>query len=194
MRPGSNETEKESAVAGVVTSEFTIAPRIHAQQGLVRVFHRQAWIPALPVAALLIISRGDWRWAVVALALLFVVTPIAVMWVWIMLLGSHDAINDLHPHRVLLDSGGALSIEWSDGDKRPSPLTFAPGSIKRIDGDKTHLRLHASPEDKRAPGGSRRHGKSQQRVIFIPVSAFHTAADMQRFVTILVATGTEAPV
>ena len=57
-----------------------------------RILSRYWWAAVIPVATLLILGLSDWRYAVTALALIFVVLPAVAMFGWFAATSDADAV------------------------------------------------------------------------------------------------------
>ena len=93
----------------VTTPPFTVAPSVHAALAASRILSRYWWAAAIPVATLLILGLSDWRYAVTALALIFVVLPAVAMFGWFAATSDADAVADMTEHSLRLNPDNTIS-------------------------------------------------------------------------------------
>ena len=143
-----------------VTREFAVVPSVHARRGLQKVAEQYWWTAGIPAIALCAMGISDWRWAVVAMAIIFVVTPMAAMAVWISLLSKPEAVNDLHPHTFEYSQETGISVRWDNN--RIAPLNIPAEAITAVQIAGRHIIVtcHISA------------GEKHMSEIIVPLSAF----------------------
>jgi len=158
----------------IYTSAFTIAPGVYARRDMAAIAERHWWMPALPILVCGAMAIDDWRWAVVALALLFVATPMVAMFVWISLLGKPAAIRDLKPHTLTIFPNGQLAISW-EGNAHPIievPIT----DIESVNSGHRHIFIRYTSPNVNGKERNDRH-PHQSTEIAIPIAAFASQQD-----------------
>ncbi len=147
----------------ITTAPFAVAPSVHAAIAASRILSRYWYFPAIPIATLLILGLSDWRYAVTALALIFVVLPAVAMFGWFAATSNADAVADMTEHTLRLNPDNTISIirpadtHTTASDARASVSLFRKNIVVSI----------------------RSNGKTQR--IIAPVSAFATQADAAEF-------------
>lgn len=155
-----NHSHKGNAIT---TVPFAVAPSVHAALAASRILSRYWWAAAIPVATLLILGLSDWRYAVTALALIFVVLPAVAMFGWLAATSDADAVADMTEHSLRLNPDNTIStirpenIHTSPADAHISVSLFRKNIVVTIS-----------------------HNGKTQRII-APVSAFATQADAAEF-------------
>lgn len=147
----------------ITTASFAVAPSLHAAMAASRILSRYWWTAAIPVAVLLAIGLSDWRYAVTALALIFVVLPAVAMFGWFAVTSDADAVADMTEHTLRLNPDNTITI-------------IRPGNIHTFPAD---AHISVSPFRKNIVVNIRHNGKTQR--IIVPVSAFATQADAAEF-------------
>ena len=71
----SHRSSLQSALSAATASPFTISPSVSARRYFTRIAVRYWWCAAIPVATFLALGTADWRWLVVALAVIFILAP-----------------------------------------------------------------------------------------------------------------------
>lgn len=155
-----NHSHKGNAVT---TPPFTVAPSVHAALAASRILSRYWWAAAIPVATLLILGLSDWRYAVTALALIFVVLPAVAMFGWFAATSDADAVADMTEHSLRLNPDNTISII------RPENIHTTPADAI----------ISVSLFRKNIVVAIRSNGKTQR--IIVPVSAFATQGDAAEF-------------
>lgn len=107
------------------TGIFTVRPSRLARRDISRIVNRYWWCAAFPVAALLIAGIADWRWIIVALAVIFLLIPTAAMFAWFTIISRTAVVRQIHPHRVLLFPEGTIVVEYYPGENNDTTKTDA---------------------------------------------------------------------
>lgn len=147
----------------ITTAPFAVAPSVHAGLAASRILSRYWYFPAIPIVTLLIMGLSDWRYAITALALIFVVLPAVAMFGWFAATSNADAVADMTEHTLRLNPDNTIStirlenIHTSPADSHISVSLFRKNIVVAI----------------------RSNGKTQR--IIAPVSAFATQADAAEF-------------
>lgn len=147
----------------ITTATFTVAPSVHAGLAASRILSRYWYFPAIPIATFLIIGLYDWRYAITALALIFVVLPAVAMFGWFAATSNADAVADMTEHSLRLNPDNTLSIIRPEGTTPTTSDAVASVSLFR----------------KNIVIDIRRNDRTQR--IIAPVSAFATQADAAEF-------------
>lgn len=155
-----NHSHKGNAIT---TAPFTVAPSVHAAMAASRILSRYWWAAAIPAATLLILGLSDWRYAVTALALIFVVLPAVAMFGWFAATSDADAVADMTEHTLRLNPDNTISI-------------IRPGNTHTSPAD---AHISVSLFRKNIVVTIRHNGKTQR--IIVPVSAFATQGDAAEF-------------
>jgi len=121
---------------------------------------------AIPVAALLLIGITDWRYAVVALAIIFVVLPAVAMFSWFAIASRPDAVADMHPHAIMLNSDDTVNVTYPDPTSigHPETIETPAATLSR----NNIVLTYSDPNNKR-------------RRLIIPLQAFATMAEAAEF-------------
>lgn len=155
-----NHSHKGNAIT---TASFAVAPSVHAAMATGRILSRYWWTAAIPVAVLLAIGLSDWRYAVTALALIFVVLPAVTMFGWFAATWDADAVADMTEHTLRLNPDNTISIIRA-GNTHTTPADAL---------------ISVSLFRKNIVVAISHNGKTQR--IIVPVSAFATQADAAEF-------------
>lgn len=109
----------------ISTGKFSLHPAMLARRDFARIAGRWWWCAAIPVAGFMIMGAADWRWLVVALALIFIFLTTAAMFAWFASVSRKSIITEIYPHRVTLAPNGNLEVEYFP---LPSPDDEAPAT------------------------------------------------------------------
>lgn len=118
----------------ITTREFAIAPSATAAH-LARQWLWRRWpLFVLPVAALLVASTADVRFALVALMVVFVVWPMALAFVWFGRALAPDAVRASCPHCLEFSASG-LRIIYGEREGYPTPPaeSVEAADVKAVD-------------------------------------------------------------
>ncbi len=98
----------------VITKDYTVPPSAYAQNALARMASRYGWYIALPILILAAYGMlADWRWLVVAAAMIFIAIPVLLMFAWIHLLAQPGVSESVFPSRLLFyPSKNQVLIEY----------------------------------------------------------------------------------
>lgn len=155
-----NHSHKGNAIT---TAPYAVAPSVHAAMAASLILSRYWWTAAIPVAVLLAIGLSDWRYAITALALIFVVLPAVAMFGWFAATSDADAVADMTEHSLRLNPDNTIS-------------TISPENIHTSPAD---AHISVSLFRKNIVVTIRHNGKTPR--IIVPVSAFVTKADAAEF-------------
>lgn len=155
-----NHSHKGNAIT---TASFAVTPSVHAAMAASRILSRYWYFPAIPIVTLLIMGLSDWRYAVTALALIFVVLPAVAMFGWFAATSDADAVADMTEHSLRLNPDNTISII------RPENIHTTPADAL----------ISVSLFRKNIVVTIRHNGKTQR--IIVPVSAFTTQGDAAEF-------------
>ena len=113
---------------------------------------RNWWLIVLPVAACLIVGMHDWRWLVVAFALLLIVWPGILMIVYFNHALTPEARKAILDKKVVENPDGSLSVTYlpsadPDTPAPPEPEHIPVSEIRRVEytGKSTIYYLKSSP-------------------------------------------------
>ncbi|MCM1401861.1 MAG: hypothetical protein NC189_07580 [Bacteroides sp.] len=106
----------------VTTEPFRATPGAYFRYSARRVIVRLGLITAVPVAAALLASLLDMRWAFVALILVFLVAPMAVAYIYFTRVLTIEAQRALSPKCVTLQPGIDLTVTYVSADEENTPL------------------------------------------------------------------------
>lgn len=177
-----NRSQLQSAKP-ISTVRFALAPTVLARRDFSRIASRWWWCAALPLLVCLALAATDWRWLVVALALIFVLIPTAAMFAWFAIASRPSVVNEIYPHTVTFTpASGTISVQYfplnehddTDGDhagtsRVPGSRNIASDQLHRIDIDGKHIAIIY-----RQPG-------NQLAELLIPASAFESNTDASAF-------------
>lgn len=113
---------------------------------------RHWWLIVIPVAACLIAGMYDWRWLVIAFALLLIVWPGILMIVYFRYALTPEARKAILDKTVVKNPDGSLSITYlpptdPDAPAPPAPEHIPATAIRRVEytGKSTIYYLKSSP-------------------------------------------------
>lgn len=155
-----NHSHKGNAIT---TASFAVTPSVHAAMAASRILSRYWYFPAIPIVTLLIMGLSDWRYAVTALALIFVVLPAVAMFGWFAATSDADAVADMTEHSLRLNPDNTISLI------RPENIHTTPADAL----------ISVSLFRKNIVVTIRHNGKTQR--IIVPVSVFATQGDAAEF-------------
>lgn len=177
-------------MANQVTSEFTISPSVSARRYFTRIAVRYWWCAAIPVATFLALGTADWRWLVVALAVIFILAPTSAMFAWLAIASRPESVNGIFPHSIHLSDSGDIIIEYlqlpkneeaetTDNDivatatRIPPARTIAKHDITSIHIEGNYVVVcHMDKTSRRKAGATE---------LIIPLKAFGSRADINSF-------------
>lgn len=134
MSNHSDAIPTQPATMSITTEVFTPGAATHAAETM-RNRLNKLWAPlALPIAILAIAGTADWRWIIVAGALLLTVYPFGVIAGWFGALANRSAVMAVYPQQTTLSHDGNLTVIYH-------PLPHPDGSTA----DNTPPRRQPSP-------------------------------------------------
>ncbi len=127
------QTEKPKHTTDSTSSAtvvFTPGAAAHAAETMRERLNRLWWLLALPVLGLAVAGAYDWRWLVVAAALLLTLYPSGIIIGWFSAMASRSAIMAVYPQQVAIMPDGRISITYQplppiDEDIEPSEAPHA---------------------------------------------------------------------
>ena len=116
------------------TAEFSIAPSATATLLARRWLGRRWLFFALPVGAALLAAAVDWRFALVALMMVFIAWPMALSFVWFGEALDPAAVRASQPHALIFDERG-IAVEYAvrEGYATPAPELTEWGDIAAVE-------------------------------------------------------------
>ena len=97
----------------VTTATFAVDGSRYVREVLWRVAAVRWWIPALPVSAALAAALFDYVWLIVALALVFLMYPTLLFFVYAHYGLAPEAVGATLPHTVTVGDG-AVSVDFAE--------------------------------------------------------------------------------
>lgn len=167
----------------VATERFSLAPSAYAMEFFRRRVATWGLVLAVPVVALSLWGAlVDWRMLVVALAIVFLVVPPALMFSWFAVVSRPWAVRAVYPRVVTLSERG-IGLEYfplprpkgddeADNDGRVAVSAVPQSETVR----------YADIRECNVQGRNIVVDYSDGRFLLLPLSAFRTDADAQRFV------------
>ncbi len=167
---------EQHAIEPKATGIFTVPAEAYGRQAISMLAEKWWWVPALPITLAAIIGLSDWRWLVVAMAMLFVAFPVIAMFAWFSLLTRPDAISGLYPHSITLRPDGTIETtyypmpqkdEETTAGQPPAGNSITPGTLRRCHIESGRLIIE--------------YNDKPSRILIIPLSAFPTQKAARSF-------------
>ena len=168
--------EKQRYTEPLKTTTFTVPAQEYARRTMTMMAEKWWWMPVLPLTLAVIMGLSDWRWLVVAMAMLFVAFPVTAMFAWFSLLTKSEPIRDLYPHVVTLQPDGTIETTYYPMPQKykepaagesPKEISISPRALRGCSIDSR--RIVIDYDDK------------PSRILIIPLSAFPAKDDAYAF-------------
>lgn len=176
----------------IITNTHTVPPSAYVKINFAHMASRYGWIAAIPISLTLIYGMyADWRWLVVAAAIIFIAIPVLLMFAWIHMLARPEVSEAIFPRKLIFDQNeNRIRVVYEplpshddsnpDSDEAspcpetrkprvPDPRIITMENISDIEISGKCYVIHYSCENGKA-------------IYIIPVSAFSSHEDISIFV------------
>lgn len=122
-----------------ITTTYTLSPAAYARVVFTRIAMHYGPVAAIPLSAAIIYGMyADWRWLVVAAAIIFIAIPTILMFAWIHLLATPGVSEAIFPSRLFFNGKeNRLRIVYYP---LPEPEQESPSLFSEPQPDDTHRR------------------------------------------------------